>query len=140
MCRHRCCSDLANDGTIFNPTGTSMRTTIVAVSKAALLAACTASLACGTAAVPAQAQESGARQAGQPGAATRAWLDLQRGGRAAATPEPMLGEEAGIAYERYMKSFRTKIPGRFGSTLEGGNALRVDYLNVGGGPSAADGQ
>ncbi|GLU34862.1 DUF3613 domain-containing protein [Trinickia caryophylli] len=126
--------------TIFNPTGTNMRTTIVAVSKLTVLTACAALLACGTAAARAQAPESGGRHAGQIGAATRAWLELQRGGRAAATPEPMLGEEAGLAYERYMKSFRTKIPSRFGSTLDGGNALRVDYPNVGGGPSAADGQ
>jgi hypothetical protein len=67
------------------------------------------------------------------GHSTRGWLDLQRSGAAAAPALPMLGEEAGLAYQRYMDSFRTKIPASFGSSLNGnGNMLHVDYTNVGG--------
>ncbi|SIT36475.1 conserved exported hypothetical protein [Paraburkholderia piptadeniae] len=67
------------------------------------------------------------------GHSTHDWLDLQRSGAAAAPALPMLGEEAGLAYQRYMDSFRTKIPASFGSSLNGnGNMLHVDYTNVGG--------
>ncbi|SEI40130.1 DUF3613 domain-containing protein [Paraburkholderia diazotrophica] len=67
------------------------------------------------------------------GHSTRGWLDLQRSGAAAAPALSMLGEEAGLAYQRHMDSFRTKVPASFGSSLSGnGNLLHVDYTNVGG--------
>ncbi|MBU6487532.1 MAG: DUF3613 domain-containing protein [Burkholderiales bacterium] len=67
------------------------------------------------------------------GSATTAWLDLQRTNAAAAPALPTPGAQASLAYERYMSSFRTKIPASFGSTLSGeGNAGRTDYSNVGG--------
>jgi|GEM_PF-2816986 len=67
------------------------------------------------------------------GSASTAWLDLQRTNAAAALALPTPGAQARLAYERYMDSFRTKIPASFGSTLSGaGNAVRIDYSNVGG--------
>ncbi|MEM5385615.1 DUF3613 domain-containing protein [Paraburkholderia phymatum] len=88
-------------------------------------ASATGNTANGSARVPALASEIGH--------STRNWLDLQRSGAAAAPALPMLGEEAGFAYQRYMDSFRTKIPASFGSSLNGGgNLLHVDYTNVGG--------
>lgn len=66
------------------------------------------------------------------GSATTAWLDLQRTNAAAAPALPTPGAQARLAYERYMNSFRTKIPASFGSTLSGvGSAGRIDYSNVG---------
>ena len=67
------------------------------------------------------------------GHSTHAWLDLQRSGAQAAPPLTMLGDEAGLAYQRYMESFKAKIPVSFGSSVGGGgNLLRVDYTNTGG--------
>ncbi|CAB3758351.1 DUF3613 domain-containing protein [Paraburkholderia solisilvae] len=82
------------------------------------------------------ADASDAPPASEIGHATLSWLDLQRSGRAAAAPQPMLGAEASLAYQRYLDSFRTKIPASFGSSIDSGysgNQLHVDYTN-GGGP------
>lgn len=79
----------------------------------------------GSAAAPVRASEIGH--------STQGWLELQRSGAAAAPPLPMLGEEATLAYSRYMESFKTKIPASFGSSVnQGGNQLHVDYTNSGG--------
>ena len=101
-----------------------------------VLAACV--LAFGNAsAARAQARDGAAPtpavQASEVGHAARAWLALQRSNAAAAPAQPMLGAEAGLAYQRYMESFRTKIPASFGSSMgsQGGNALRLDYGNGG---------
>ncbi|CAE6709291.1 DUF3613 domain-containing protein [Paraburkholderia nemoris] len=55
------------------------------------------------------------------GHATTAWLDLQRGNSQAAPEQPMLGEEAGLAYRRYMESFKSKIPDLYGSAINQGS-------------------
>ncbi|NPT45394.1 DUF3613 domain-containing protein [Paraburkholderia sp. 1N] len=55
------------------------------------------------------------------GHATTAWLDLQRSNSQAAPEQPMLGEEAGLAYRRYMDSFKSKIPELYGSALSQGS-------------------
>jgi hypothetical protein len=56
------------------------------------------------------------------GHSTLAWLDLQRSNAQAAPMLPMLGSEAGLAYRRYMESFKSKIPDLYGSALgSGGN-------------------
>jgi Protein of unknown function (DUF3613) len=81
-------------------------------------------------------QTSRAPRASEVGHATLAWLDLQRSGRAAAPLQPTLGVEASLAYQRYIESFRTKIPASFTSSIDtgySGNQLHVDYTN-GGGP------
>ena len=87
----------------------------------------------------ASAQEAGGSPeaatplASEIGHSTRDWLDLQRSGAQAAPPLTMLGDEAGLAYQRYMESFKAKIPVSFGSSVGGGgNLLRVDYTNTGG--------
>ncbi|MFL9871563.1 DUF3613 domain-containing protein [Paraburkholderia megapolitana] len=51
------------------------------------------------------------------GHAAKTWLELQRSNTAAAPAQPMLGEEAGLAYRRYMESFKSKIPDLYGSAV-----------------------
>jgi hypothetical protein len=51
------------------------------------------------------------------GHSTQAWLELQRSNAQAAPTQPMLGAEAGYAWQRYMKSFETEIPASFGSSV-----------------------
>jgi Protein of unknown function (DUF3613) len=74
------------------------------------------------------------------GDATRSWLDLQRSNAQAAPALPVLGAQAGLAYARYLDSFKTKIPGSFDSTLgAGGNPGRANYMNAAGAsPSGAN--
>lgn len=74
------------------------------------------------------------------GQATHAWLDLQRSNAAAAPALPTPGAQASLAFERYMNSFRTRIPASFGSALSGANnAGPVGYSNAGAGqPSGAN--
>jgi hypothetical protein len=85
----------------------------------------------------AETSEPTAERAGAPatsphaseiGEATRAWLALQRSNAAAAPALPTPGAEATLAYERYMNSFRTRIPASFGSTL----SVRNDGNGAGG--------
>ena len=67
------------------------------------------------------------------GEATRSWLELQRSNAQAAPALPVLGAEAGLAYQRYLESFKKKIPNSFDSALgTSGNGLRGDYMNAGG--------
>ncbi|HTH74567.1 MAG TPA: DUF3613 domain-containing protein [Trinickia sp.] len=74
----------------------------------------------------------GSRHAALIGDATREWLDLQRTNAAAAPAMPMPGAQATLAYERYMNSFRTKIPASFGSAFSGeGGASRADATGAG---------
>lgn len=83
------------------------------------------------AAVPASAQTSETEQpvqavqpvvqASEVGHAARAWLDLQSSNTQAAPALPMLGAEAGLAYRRYMESFKSKIPDLYGSALNSGS-------------------
>ncbi|RAS24251.1 DUF3613 domain-containing protein [Paraburkholderia bryophila] len=82
------------------------------------------------ASIGALAQTNDAAQAAQPsptmqppvrasevGHSTRTWLDLQGSNAQAAPALPMLGTEAGLAYRRYMESFKSKIPDLYGSML-----------------------
>lgn len=71
------------------------------------------------AAQPAEAQQPPVRVS-EVGHSTRTWLDLQSSNMQAAPAQPMLGAEAGLAYRRYMESFKSKIPDLYGSTLNGG--------------------
>ncbi|VWB17375.1 lipoprotein [Burkholderia lata] len=41
---------------------------------------------------------------------TREWLAMQRDNRAAAPVQPMLGDVASLVYQRYLDSFKNKIP------------------------------
>jgi hypothetical protein len=60
-------------------------------------------------------------RASEVGHSTRAWLDLQSSNTQAAPALPMLGAEAGLAYRRYMESFKSKIPDLYGSALNNGS-------------------
>jgi hypothetical protein len=76
------------------------------------------------------------------GQATRTWLELQRTNASAAPALPTPGAQATLAYERYMDSFRRKIPASFGSALSGNSgASRSGYANPAAGgaqPSGTD--
>jgi hypothetical protein len=52
------------------------------------------------------------------GDATRALLRLQAAGTYAAPARPMLGDQAGLAYQRYLESFKYPIPERFDVNLK----------------------
>jgi Protein of unknown function (DUF3613) len=61
----------------------------------------------------------GQGEIGEPvGTATQQAFDLQRSGAMAAPAQPMLGDEASVAYERYLKSFSQPIPVFFSSSLK----------------------
>nr|WP_244173281.1 DUF3613 domain-containing protein [Caballeronia temeraria] len=74
-------------------------------------------------------QTAVAQTAGDVGHATESWLALQASNSAAAPAQPMPGAQAGAAYARYLKSFETPIPARFGSSFEdaGRPSLDVNY-------------
>ncbi len=48
---------------------------------------------------------------------TREWLAMQRDNRAAAPTQPMLGDVATLVYQRYLDSFKNKIPDSMSSQL-----------------------
>ncbi len=52
------------------------------------------------------------------GTATEKAFELQRGGTQSVPVRPMSGEEASLAYDRYMQSFTQPIPVFFGSSLK----------------------
>lgn len=65
-------------------------------------------MAMGTAA--AQAQQGAAPTASDVDRSTKEWLSIQRENRAAAQAQPMLGDAASLVYQRYLDSFKNKIP------------------------------
>lgn len=65
-------------------------------------------VAMGTAA--AQAQQGTAPAASDVDRSTKEWLSMQRDNRAAAPTQPMLGDVASVVYQRYLDSFKNKIP------------------------------
>ncbi|WP_245932921.1 DUF3613 domain-containing protein [Caballeronia novacaledonica] len=77
-------------------------------------------------------QTASAQSASEIGHATQAWLTLQAGNAAAAPAQPMPGAQAGAAYERYLRSFETPIPARYGSSFEDGGrpSLDVNYRDM----------
>jgi hypothetical protein len=103
--------------------GASMRCfgAAASVTIAVLLGTCGTAVAQTSEAVaPAQTAQPQMR-ASEVGHATRSWLDLQSSNTQAAPALPMLGAEAGLAYHRYMESFKSKIPDLYGSALNTGN-------------------
>lgn len=89
--------------------------------------AASVTLACAIAAVPVRAQTAVqptaqtdvSVDASEVGHATKGWLELQR--TSALPAQPMLGDEAGLAYRRYMESFKSKIPDLYGSAVNQGS-------------------
>lgn len=88
--------------------------------------------------LPAEASVPPVR-ASEVGHSTRAWLDLQSSNTEAAPALPMLGAEAGLAYRRYMESFKSKIPDLYGSALNAGDGNGSSNSNGGGGAMSATG-
>lgn len=76
--------------------------------------------------------EEGAAVTGPDGAAasqpfgeqTRAWLELQRSGRAAGAAQPMSDPAAGRVYKRYLDSFSHPIPAFYERDQAAGGAAR----------------
>ncbi|KVN30806.1 hypothetical protein WJ63_08580 [Burkholderia pyrrocinia] len=60
--------------------------------------------------------------AAEVGRSTDTWLALQRDNRAAGPDLPMLGDAASLAYQRYLDSFKNKIPDSMGSPLGSGGS------------------
>ncbi|AFQ48325.1 DUF3613 domain-containing protein [Burkholderia cepacia] len=61
--------------------------------------------------VAAYAQQQGtAPVASDVGRSTRDWLTMQGENRAAAPTQPVLGDVASLVYQRYLDSFKNKIP------------------------------
>ncbi|MFM0112475.1 DUF3613 domain-containing protein [Paraburkholderia nemoris] len=56
------------------------------------------------------------------GHSARAWINLQSSNAEAAPALPMLGAEAGLAYRRYLESFKSKIPDLYESALGSGGS------------------
>ncbi len=71
----------------------------------------------------AQAQQGTAPAASDVDRSTKEWLSMQRDNRAAAPTQPMLGDVASLVYQRYLDSFKNKIPEsmstQLGSTSSG---------------------
>jgi hypothetical protein len=75
-------------------------------------------------------------RASEVGHATIGWLDLQRSDAEAGREPTMLGAEATLAYQRYLDSFKNKIPSSFGSSVgsgDSGNSLQGSGYGNGGG-------
>ena len=73
------------------------------------------------------------------GHSTRAWLDLQSSNAQAAPALPTLGAESGLAYRRYMESFKSKIPDLYGSALNTGSGGGGSGGSGGGGAMGVTG-
>ncbi|WP_175686517.1 DUF3613 domain-containing protein [Burkholderia anthina] len=54
---------------------------------------------------------------------TKEWLSIQRDNRAAAPTQPMLGDVATLVYQRYIDSFKNKIPDSMSSQLGSANGM-----------------
>jgi Protein of unknown function (DUF3613) len=87
---------------------------------------------------PVQSQQPAVR-ASEVGHSARAWLEVQRSNTQAAPMLPTLGSEAGLAYRRYMESFKNRIPDLYGSTL-GGSGSNGGSPGGMGGSGGASGQ
>ncbi|WP_318826795.1 DUF3613 domain-containing protein [Burkholderia cepacia] len=57
-----------------------------------------------------RAQQAAAPAASDVDRSTKEWLSMQRDNRAAAPVQPMLGDVASLVYQRYLDSFKNKIP------------------------------
>lgn len=67
--------------------------------------------------------QSQSKDASEVGHATETWLALQRDNRAAGPDLPMLGYAASLAYQRYIDSFKGKIPQSMGSPVNAAGGM-----------------
>ncbi|MCX4156754.1 MULTISPECIES: DUF3613 domain-containing protein [Paraburkholderia] len=73
------------------------------------------------------------------GHSARAWINLQSSNAEAAPALPMLGAEAGLAYRRYLESFKSKIPDLYESALgSGGNGSSGSQFGSGSSGSSGE--
>ncbi|AOI92184.1 DUF3613 domain-containing protein [Burkholderia pseudomultivorans] len=72
-------------------------------------------------AAAAYGQQSATPIASDIGRSTKEWLSMQRENRAAAPTQPMLGDVATLVYQRYLDSFKNKIPESMGSQIGSAN-------------------
>lgn len=68
-------------------------------------------------AIAAYGQQAAEPTASDVGRSTKTWLSMQRDNRAAAPTQPMLGDVATLVYQRYLDSFKNKIPDSMSSQL-----------------------
>ncbi|WP_423378925.1 DUF3613 domain-containing protein [Burkholderia sp. LMG 32019] len=78
----------------------------------------------------ARAQDADAPHASDVERSAKEWLAMQRGNRAAAPAQPVLGDVASLVYQRYLDSFKNKIPDTMNSQLGAAGGMS------GGGQSA----
>ncbi|WP_175030094.1 DUF3613 domain-containing protein [Burkholderia lata] len=64
-------------------------------------------------------QQAAAPRTSDVGRSTKDWLAMQRDNRAAAPAQPVFGDVASLAYQRYLDSFKNKIPESLSSQLGG---------------------
>ncbi|KWF26148.1 DUF3613 domain-containing protein [Burkholderia pseudomultivorans] len=57
------------------------------------------------------------------GRSTKEWLTMQRDNRAAAPTQPLLGDVATLTYQRYLDSFKNKIPESMGSQVSAAGGM-----------------
>lgn len=112
---------------------------VATVTAGALLGACAPAVAQTSDAAPAAQITQPEVRASEVGHATRTWLDLQSSNTEAAPALPMLGAEAGLAYRRYMESFKSKIPDLYGSALNTGNGGYGGAMSATGGIGGSGG-
>ena len=67
--------------------------------------------------VAAYGQQTAATITSDVGHSTKEWLSIQRDNRAAAPTQPMLGDVATLTYQRYLDSFKNKIPESMSSQM-----------------------
>lgn len=109
------------------------------VTAGALLGTCAPAVAQTGEAAPAVQTVQPEVRASEVGHATRSWLDLQSSNTQAAPAQPMLGAEAGLAYRRYMESFKSKIPDLYGSALNTGTGGNGGAMAATGGIAGSGG-
>ncbi|MDN7933576.1 DUF3613 domain-containing protein [Burkholderia metallica] len=68
-------------------------------------------------------QQTATQGASDVGRSTRDWLSIQRDNRAAAPAQPVFGDVASLAYQRYLDSFKNKIPDTLSSQLGGAGGM-----------------
>ncbi|MCA8042141.1 DUF3613 domain-containing protein [Burkholderia seminalis] len=85
--------------------------------RAGRIAALAAIFCAVTGSAAAYGQESVTAGASDVGRSTRDWLTMQRDNRASAPAQPLLGDVASLVYQRYLDSFKNKIPNSMSSQL-----------------------
>lgn len=86
-------------------------------ARAGRMAALAAIVCIVTGSAAAYGQDAVTLGASEVGRSTKDWLAMQRDNRAAAPTQPVFGDVASLAYQRYLDSFKNKIPDSLSSQL-----------------------